>query len=72
MKIDRTKTHNSVFEDKYNKANSLFRECKGLFGDVLDDWSDFVADEEEREFYNVVSNYFLQQRQKEVIDKRLF
>lgn len=58
-------------EEKYKKANSLFRDCKGLFGDIFDDWSN-VADEEEREFYRLVSNYFLQQRQKEVIDKRLF
>jgi len=57
--------------DKYKKANSLFRECKEFFGDIFDDWSN-VADEEEREFYRLVSNYFLQQRQKEVIEKRLF
>lgn len=71
MKTDRTKSHNSISEFKYIKANSLFRECKGLFGDIFDDWSN-VADEEEREFYRLLSNYFLQQRQKEVIDKRLF
>lgn len=58
--------------DKYKKANSLFRECKEFFGDIFDNWNDDVADEEEREFYRLVSNYFLQQRQKEVIDKRLF
>lgn len=58
--------------DKYKKANSLFRECKGLFGDIFDNWNDDVADEEEREFYRLVSNYFLQQRQKEVIEKRMF
>jgi|BioPla2DNA2_1021312.scaffolds.fasta_scaffold17953_2 hypothetical protein len=72
MKIDRTKTHNSISEDKYKKANSLFRECKEFFGDIFDNWNDDVADEEEREFYRLLSNYFLQQRQKEVIDKRLF
>ena len=58
--------------DKQKKANSLFRECKGLFGDIFDDWTDDVVDEEEREFYRLVSNYFLQQRQKEVIEKKLF
>lgn len=72
MKINRTKTHNSISEDKYKKANSLFRECKEFFGDIFDNWNDDVADEEEREFYRLLSNYFLQQRQKEVIDKRLF
>lgn len=59
-------------EDKYKKANSLFRECKEFFGDIFDSWSDDVVDEEEREFYRLVSAYFLQQRQKEVIEKRLF
>lgn len=59
-------------EDKYKKANSLFRECKEFFGDIFDYCTDFVEDEEERGFYLVVSNYFLQQRQKEVIEKKLF
>jgi hypothetical protein len=59
-------------EEKYKKAYAIYKECRGIFGNILDDWSDFIEDEEERGFYHVVSNYFLQQRQKDVIEKGLF
>ncbi len=59
-------------EEKRKTAHSIYRECKSMFGDILDDWSDYVADEEERGFYHIVSTYFLQQRQKEVVQKGAF
>lgn len=59
-------------ENKYKKANSLYRDCKMFFGDIFDNWNECIEDEEEREFYRLVSTYFLQQRQKEIIDKKLF
>ena len=59
-------------ENKYKKANNLYRECKMFFGGIDDYWNECIEDEEERGFYRVVSDYFLQQRQKEVIEKKLF
>lgn len=58
--------------EKQKKANSIYKESKNIFGNILDNWSDDVIDEEEREFYRIVSNFFLQQRQKEVVRKGKF
>ncbi len=56
----------------FEEWNNLYETCKDMRSD---DWSELLKkakSDEEQSFYFTISNFFLQQRQKEVIEKGLF
>lgn len=55
--------------NKTEQIHKLYEECKKVFEPSVE-WSNEIRnieDEDEKDFYVKVSNFFLQQRQREVI-----
>lgn len=56
--------------DKLNRAKSLYNECKEVINNKnteIIELAKAADSEEEKAFYYLVSDFFMQQRQKEII-----
>ena len=56
----------------FEEWHNLYKTCKGMTDDDLSELLKKAKSDEEQSFYFTISNFFLQQRQKEVIEKGLF
>jgi hypothetical protein len=63
-----SKEYTTDFHNFYETAKKLVDTDVARFGDKLTE----IPDNEEREFFLDVTTFFLQKRQKEVIEKGLF
>lgn len=56
----------------FEEWHNLYETCKNMTDDDLSELLKKAKSDEEQSFYFTISNFFLQQRQKEVIEKGLF
>lgn len=54
------------------ELENLYEICKDMTDDDLTELLTKAKSPEEQKFYSIIFNFFLQQRQKEVIKQRLF
>jgi hypothetical protein len=61
--------------DYTKRFHELYENARELVDKDISDWGDKlidISDKDEQDFYLAVTTYFLQKRQKDVIDKGLF
>lgn len=56
----------------YNEFEKFYESCKNMSNDDLSKLLETAKTKEEQNFYVTVSDFFLQQRQREVIAKGIF
>ena len=56
----------------FEEWHNLYETCKNMTDDDLSELLKKAKSDEEQSFYVAISDFFLQQKQKEVIEKGLF
>ncbi len=59
-------------DNKLKKINNLYNECKREIGlsNFCNDMTDKISDKKVQSFYRSLSDFFLQEEQKEIVNKR--
>lgn len=59
---------------KTDEIHEVYLQCKEIFEPSLELQDEFfnIQDNEERMFYEVLANFFMQRRQKELVEKGVF
>ncbi len=57
---------------KNHSLDNLYETCKNINGEELTELLKKANSYEEKAFYVTISDFFLQQRQKEVVEKGIF
>lgn len=63
-----------VVTEKTKQIHKIYEECKKVFepsAELLDEILN-IKDEQEKMFYVALRDFFMQQKQKEIVDKGIF
>lgn len=59
---------------KSSEIHEVYEQCKEIFApstDLFDEVSN-ISDKDEKMFYEILTNFFLQQKQKEIVKRGVF